>query len=107
MPAKHGQSTVVTQGNYININCLRRLLCITWQNMIPDTEVLKCAGLQGIHALLKTAQLRWTGHVVRMSYERLPKRVLYGEQSEGRPTVKTPSNPPQRPLKSTTSVEKA
>ena len=44
--------------NRFHINCLHRLLRITWQDMIPDTEVLKCAGLQSIHALLKKAQLR-------------------------------------------------
>ena len=70
--------------NRFHINCLCRLLRITWQDMIPDTEVLKCAGLQSIHALLKTAQLQWAGHVVRMSEERLPKHLLYGQLSEGR-----------------------
>ena len=32
-----------------------------------------------IHTLLKLARLRWTGHVTRMSNERLPKKVFYGE----------------------------
>ena len=68
--------------NRFHINSLRRLLHITWQDMIPDTDVLKCAGLQGIHALQKKAQLRWAGHVVRMSDERLPKRLLYRKLSE-------------------------
>ena len=70
--------------NRFHINWLRILLSITWHDMIPDTEVLESAGLQSIHALLKKAQLRWAGHVVRISVERLPKRLLYGEQSEGR-----------------------
>ena len=70
--------------NRFHVNCLRRLLHITWQDLIPDTEVLKCAGQQSIRALLKKAQLRWAGHVVRISDERLPKHLLYGELSEGR-----------------------
>ena len=65
------------------MDSLRRLLRITWQTMIPYTEVFKRAGLQSSHALLKKAQLRWAGHVVRMSDER-PKRLLYGELSVGR-----------------------
>ena len=70
--------------NRFHTNCLRRFLRIIWQDMTPDTDVLKRAGLQSIHALLEKAQLRWAGHVVRMSDERLPKRLLYGELSEER-----------------------
>jgi len=70
--------------NKFHINCLRRLLRITWQDMILDTEVLKRAGLQSSNALLKKAQLRRAGHVIGMSDERLPKRLLCGELSEGR-----------------------
>ena len=52
--------------------------------MIPDTEVLKKAGMQSMHTVLKLAQLRWTGHVIRMPDERLPKKVFYGELQEGK-----------------------
>ena len=51
---------------------------------IPDTEVLKRAGMQSVHTLLKLAQLRWTGHVTRMPEERLPKKILYGELEMGK-----------------------
>ena len=65
--------------NHFHTSCLRKLLEIKWQDRIPDTEVLKGAGMQSVHALLKLEQLRWTGHATRMPEERLPKKILYGE----------------------------
>ena len=53
--------------NHFYISCLRKLLKIKWQ-------VLKREGKQSVHTLLKLAQLRWTGHVIRMPEERLPKK---------------------------------
>ena len=63
---------------------MRKLLKIKWQDKIPDTEVLKKAGMQSMHTVLKLAQLRWTDHVLRMPDERLPKKVFYGELQEGK-----------------------
>ena len=34
--------------------------------------------------MVEGAVLRWTGHVVRMSNDRIPKRVLYGRLAKGR-----------------------
>ena len=62
--------------NHFHTSCLRKLLKIKWQDRIPDTDVLKRAGMQSIHTLLKLAQLRWTGHVTRMPDERFPKKIL-------------------------------
>ena len=70
--------------NHFHTSCLRKLLKIKWQDRIPDTEVLKRAGMQSIHTLLKLSQLRWTGHVTRMPDERLPKKILYGELQVGK-----------------------
>ena len=68
-------------GDIIKLRRTLRLYCnhrIKWQDRIPDTEVLKRAGMQSVHTLLKLGQLRWTGHVTRMPDERLPKKILYG-----------------------------
>ena len=69
---------------HFHTSCLRKLLKIKWQDRILDTEVLKRAGMQSVHTLLKLAQLRWTGHVTRMPDERLPKKILYGELQVGK-----------------------
>ena len=69
--------------NHFHLSCLRKLLKIRWQDKIPDTEVLKRAGMQSVYTLLKTAQLRWSGHLIRMPDERLPKKVFYGELQVG------------------------
>ena len=70
--------------NLLRIGCLRKLLKIKWQDRIPNTKVLKRAGMQSVHTLLKLAQLRWTGHVNRMPDERLPKKTLYGDLLVGK-----------------------
>ena len=70
--------------NHFHTSCLRKLLKIKWQDRIPDTDVLKRAGIQNVHTCLKLAQLRWTGHVTRMQEERLPKKILYGELEMGK-----------------------
>ena len=41
-----------------HLSCLRKLLTIKWQDKIPDTEVLKKAGMQSMHTVLKLAQLK-------------------------------------------------
>ena len=69
--------------NHFHTSCLRKLLKIKWQDRIPDTEILKRAGMQSVHTLLKLAQLSWTGHVTRMPGESLPKKILYGELQIG------------------------
>ena len=40
--------------------------------------------MSSIEAILTASQLRWTGHVTRMSSDRLPKAVFYGELSSGK-----------------------
>ena len=70
--------------NHFHISCLRKLLKIKWQDKIPDMEVLKKAGMQSMHTVLKLAQLRWAGHVIRMPDERLQNNVFFGELQEGK-----------------------
>ena len=70
--------------NHFHTTCLRKLLGIKWQDKIPDTEFLTCADLPSIYTILMQSQLRWAGHVVSMSDERLPKNLLFEELHQGK-----------------------
>lgn len=70
--------------NHFHTTRLRRLLGISWQERIPDTEVLTRAGLPSIPTILMKAQLRWAGHVARMPDYRIPKKLLFGELQHGK-----------------------
>nr|VZH94992.1 unnamed protein product [Spirometra erinaceieuropaei] len=69
--------------NHIHLSCLRRILRLNWQDRIPDTEVLERTGILSIYSMLRQMQLRWSGHLVRMDDERLPKRLFYGDVATG------------------------
>ena len=65
-------------------SCLRRIAKIKWQYYVTNYEVLADCGITSIQCMVEGAVLRWTGHVVRMSNDRIPKRVLYGRLVKGR-----------------------
>ena len=41
-------------------------------------------GILSIHTFLSKVQVRWAGHVLHMSNEHLPKRLLYGKLLVGK-----------------------
>nr|VZI27468.1 unnamed protein product [Spirometra erinaceieuropaei] len=69
--------------NHFHLSCLRRILRLNWQDQIPDTDVLERTGILSIYSMLRQMQLRWSGHLVRMDDERLPKRLFYGDVATG------------------------
>ena len=62
-----------------HIRCLQRMMNLTWKDKIPHTEILSRASTITIETMLAQKQLRWTGHVCRMSEDRLPRQLLYGQ----------------------------
>ena len=62
---------------------LRYLMGIKWQDKETNNEVMRRAQMDGIEAMLMRAQLRWVGHVQRMSDNRIPKQIFYSELTAG------------------------
>jgi len=63
---------------------LRRILGISWKDRDSNLEVLQRADIEEIEALIIRAQLRWTGHTIRMDDNRIPKVLFFGELAQGR-----------------------
>ena len=66
-----------------HIKSLQRILKLTWRDKIPHTEILQRANTTTIETMISRKQLRWTGHVIRMSEDRLPRQILYGQLLHG------------------------
>ncbi|BHF71316.1 hypothetical protein SprV_0401437200 [Sparganum proliferum] len=56
---------------------------LRWQDRLTDTDALERTGILSVYAMLRQLQLRWSGHLVRMDDERLPKRLFYGDVATG------------------------
>ena len=66
-----------------HLRCIRKIVGVSWKDFVPNQEILRRAELSGIEAMLSSAQLRWTGHMLRMDDRRLPKQLLHAELSAG------------------------
>nr|VZI49255.1 unnamed protein product [Spirometra erinaceieuropaei] len=69
--------------NHFHLSCLCRILRLSWQDRIIDTDVLERTGILSVYTMLRQMHLRWSGHLVRMDDERLPKRLFYREVVTG------------------------
>ena len=76
--------------NTFHLRNLRRILGISWQDKVTNTDVLSRAGLPTMYTLLRQRRLRWLGHVRRMEDGRIPKDVLYGELASGQRSIGRP-----------------
>ena len=76
--------------NSFHLRCLRRILEISWQDKITNTEVLERASSFSMYTLLSQQRLRWLGHVHRMANGSIPKDMLYRELVTGTRTVGRP-----------------
>ena len=66
---------------------------VTWMYKMTNKEILERIGPPSMEDLLIRKNLRWTGHLMRMSPDRLPKQILYyqlssGHRKRGRPRLR-------------------
>jgi hypothetical protein len=57
---------------------------IQWHKKITNTEIFKKTKIPSLLATLTKRRLRWLGHIRRMTNNRIPKQVFFGELSEGK-----------------------
>ena len=89
MAARHGLHTVLTtyarqerRLNTFHPRSIRRILGISWQDKVTNTDVLSRAGLPIMYTLLRQRRLRWLGHV------RLYGELALGRRTTGRPHLR-------------------
>ena len=66
-----------------HLTCLRKIARIRWYHKVPNFMVLKRCHVLSVTSMLDRNKLRWTGHVIRMADDRIPKRILYGQLARG------------------------
>ncbi|XP_076037661.1 uncharacterized protein LOC143023067 [Oratosquilla oratoria] len=64
--------------------CLRKILNISWKDRRTSLSVLQDEKTTSIEACITKKQLRWSGHVVRMSNDLLPKQIFYSQLTDGK-----------------------
>ena len=65
--------------------CLRCMFGISRLTHFTNFDLRKLTGQQTIQSMMMTNRLRWLGHVMRMSDERMPKRMMFGKLQTARP----------------------
>ena len=64
---------------------LRKIARIKWFHKVTNYQVLSRCNISSLQAMIDKAKLRWTGHVIRMKDDRIPKALLYGRLTTGVP----------------------
>ena len=69
------------------MRCLRIILSISIRDNKRNTSIRKAAKQQRVSSLLSQRRLRFAGHLVRMSGNRLPRKLLVCSLPSGRRSV--------------------
>ncbi|KAK2177401.1 hypothetical protein NP493_599g02033 [Ridgeia piscesae] len=66
----------VTKRHAFMVRNLRSIVRINWMDKVTNKEVFERSGLPSMENLLIRKNLRWTGHLTRMSPDGLQKQIL-------------------------------
>ena len=67
-----------------------RAIRVPYTDIITNGQILDRAGVPDSDMVVRKMQLRWAGHLARMSDDRIPKQLLFGELTTGTRTVCRP-----------------
>ena len=67
-----------------HIGCLQRILGLKWWDRLTHVEIRRREGIDPVEIIMAQRRIRWISHGFRMLDNRLPKRVFYGQLTEGR-----------------------
>ncbi|KAK2178065.1 hypothetical protein NP493_564g03041 [Ridgeia piscesae] len=72
---------------------LLSIMRITWMDKVTNKDILERTRVPSMEDLLIRKNLRWTGHLMRVSPDRLQKQILYsqlfsGHRKRGRPRLR-------------------
>ena len=72
-------------------NCLRKILRIFYPKVITNEELYNRSRSEPIRNIIRRRRLKWLGHVLRMSTDRIPRVALFwtpqGKRNAGRPKL--------------------
>ena len=80
----------------IHLRHLRAIFGIRWSDQVTNNEILQHTDMPSIEAVLLNRQITWTGIVVRINDDRLPKKGRRWRTiavHSGRPSKKEPQKP--------------
>ena len=80
----------INQLDVFHKGCLRTICGYTLEDKISNADLLEKCKIGGIETFLIQSQLRWAGHVIRMSDERISKVLMYSQLDSGRRNVGRP-----------------
>ena len=87
----------IRQLDSFHMYCLRQICNLTWKDKVKNSAILSKCNITGIEAFIIKYQMRWCGHISRMSDERIPKQLFYGQIKDyprriGRPLLRYKDN---------------